>query len=111
METFEGYYDYEATEREKFMALDGVGETTATKLVERYEAVSLAAKHLLGNPRAYPPEIRKDRVTTIRNSLEKAGYEPPCDCESWEDVKNSQTRDDCLTHCRTCESVIAEGKA
>lgn len=102
----EGYVDLAATERERFLELDGVGPATADRLVERYDCVERAADLLLSVPNMHPPEIGKARAETIRDALKAAGYEPLCECSTHEDVRHSQVRDDCLSHCETCETVI-----
>lgn len=103
---FEGYVDLEATERQRFEALPGIGESRAQTLVERFETVANAADALLGCPVAYPPELAPRRTDELRDALERAGFTPPCGCDSYEAVHNSQTRDDVVSHCETCGEVI-----
>lgn len=106
MTSLDNYCDIEATERQKFRALDGVGPATAEKLVERYELFESAVRMLLGFPNTWAPEIGRDRCDTIRDALQNAGYEPPCGCEHYEDVRPTQACDDVQSKCRTCGGVL-----
>lgn len=101
------YVDIEAQEREKFLQIDGVGEKTAEKLLRRYDLFDHAVGMLLGAPNAYAPEIGPDRTDQLRDALQDAGYEPPCGCSHYEDVRYSQSRDDVTAHCRGCGEVLS----
>lgn len=104
--TIGGYVDIEEQERQKFLEIDGVGEKTAEKLVEAYNLFDHAVDRLLGSPISWMGSIGRSKTDEIRDALQEAGYEPPCDCEHYEDVRNSQSRDDVFTHCETCGQVI-----
>jgi hypothetical protein len=104
--TLDDYYDIEAAERDRFLKLDGVGPTTATRLVEQFDFVERAADLLLGAPHASPAGITSRRTDEIRDALEDAGFTPPCDCDTYTDVQHAQTREDVLAHCRACDGVI-----
>lgn len=102
------YIDIEAREREKFLALDGIGDTTATFLVERYELFDHAVSSLLRDGNSWPGELGRSRTDEIRDALQDAGYQPPCECEHYENVRYSQARDDVLAHCGTCGTTLTE---
>lgn len=108
MATFEGYYDPDATEREKLLAIQHIGPKTAEKLIERYDTAQHAADRFLGSRNWHIPEIGKERMDDLRDAFQRAGYAPPCACDDYRDVKNSQARDDVLSHCRTCGETIVE---
>lgn len=104
----DGYLDFEATERERFLQLETVGEVTAEKLVERYHTLEQAASYFLRAPTACPPFCSKERADTLRDVFEEAGFTPPCECGTYEDVHYSQRRDDVRSHCETCGEVLKE---
>lgn len=106
MTDLDDYYDIEAAQRERFEELDGVGPATAEKLVQRYDLFSKAADFLLGSPNSWAPEIGRRKCDEIRDALQVAGHEPPCDCDHYENVRNTQDCDDVLARCRTCGGVI-----
>lgn len=102
------YVDLEEQERQKFRQIEGVGQKTADVLVEAYDLFDRAVDHILGNPNGWNRKVGRKKTDAIRDALQEDGYEPPCGCEHYGDVKSSQTRSDVLSHCRTCGEVLFE---
>lgn len=96
----------EPDEFERFQAFDGVGPVTAEKLVDTYGTVERAAELLLGCPAGYNRNVGQRKCNELRDELQSVGFTPPCGCEHYDDVRYSQTREDVLSHCRTCGETI-----
>lgn len=105
--SLDDYVDIEEEERQKFMELDGVGPKTAQRLVNHYDLFDDAVDSLLSNPNAWNRKIGRETCDDLRDQLQDLGYEPPCGCSHYEEVQNTQTRENFFSYCETCEEVIS----